>query len=89
MVRRALVRSQVAALGEGRGVHSASRCGAADYLALALALSGSADPRLLITHGLPGSGKTHLTQVLVEAAAAIRVRSDVERKRLFGLGALE
>jgi uncharacterized protein len=43
----------------------------------------------VITHGLPGSGKSFLSQGMVEAAGAIRVRSDVERKRLFGLGALQ
>jgi len=89
MVRRALVRWQVTAIGEGQGVHSAARCGAADYLALAAALSRSADARLAITHGLPGSGKSFVSQGLIEAAGAIRVRSDVERKRLFGLGALQ
>ncbi len=89
MVGRALVRAQVTAIGDRQGVHSAARCGAADYLALAAALSTSADPRLAITHGLPGSGKSFVSQQVIEAAGAIRVRSDVERKRLFGLGALQ
>jgi Uncharacterized protein conserved in bacteria len=40
---------------------------------------------LVITHGLSGSGKTWLTSRLVELAGAIRIRSDVERKRLQGL----
>jgi predicted kinase len=43
----------------------------------------------LITHGLSGSGKTFATQALIEATGAIRLRSDVERKRLFGLAPLE
>jgi uncharacterized protein len=89
MVYRALVRSRVAAIGEGQGVHSAQRCGALEYLELAAAVSRGGDARLAITHGLPGSGKTFVSQGVIEAAAAIRVRSDVERKRLFGLGALE
>ena len=89
MVCRALVRAQVAVIRERQGTHPAARCGAADYLALASALSGSADARLAITHGLPGSGKSFVSQRLLEAAGAIRVRSDVERKRLFGLGALQ
>ena len=42
-----------------------------------------------ITHGLPGSGKTFASQRLLEAAGAIRIRSDVERKRLFGLSPLQ
>ena len=89
LVSRALVRAQVTALNEQLGKHSAARCGAADYLAFAAALSGSGDPQLAITHGLPGSGKSFVSQQLVEAAGAIRERADVERKRLFGLGALE
>ena len=46
-------------------------------------------PRLFITHGLPGSGKTFESQRVLEQEGAIRLRSDVERKRLFGLGMLE
>jgi len=40
---------------------------------------------LIITHGLSGSGKTTVSERLVELAGAVRVRSDVERKRLAGL----
>ena len=89
MVCRALVRARVAALAGRQGVPSTSGCSAAQYLALAMALSHSADARLAITHGLPGSGKSFVAQAVIEAASAICVRSDVERKRLFGLGALE
>ena len=89
MVCRALVRARVTAVGDKQGMHSSARCGAQDYLALASALSRSADARLAITHGLPGSGKSVAAQGVVEAAGAIGVRSDVERKRLFGLGALQ
>jgi len=46
-------------------------------------------PRLLITHGLSGSGKSTLAAQLLRTAGAIRVRSDVERKRLFGLNPLD
>ena len=49
-------------------------------------------PALVLTTGLSGSGKSTLAQVLVEVLAvkgvhAVRVRSDVERKRLQGLTA--
>jgi aminoglycoside phosphotransferase family enzyme/predicted kinase len=44
-----------------------------------------AHPFLAITHGFSGSGKTTLTQPLVERTGAIRVRSDLERKRIHGL----
>lgn len=42
-------------------------------------------PRLLaITHGVSAVGKSHVAMDLVEALGLIRLRSDVERKRLFG-----
>jgi predicted kinase len=44
---------------------------------------------LIITHGLPGAGKTTFSQFVLEQIGAIRIRSDVERKRLYGLGALQ
>lgn len=83
LVYRALVRAQAAHLRGGR-------CdAAATYVRAAREWSNPALPRLVITHGLPGSGKTFQSQRLLEQHGAIRVRSDVERKRLFGLGALE
>ena len=42
-------------------------------------------PVLMLTLGLSGSGKTTGSAPLLEAIGAIRVRSDVERKRLAGL----
>jgi aminoglycoside phosphotransferase family enzyme/predicted kinase len=85
LVLRALVRAQVAVLVEARGDSAAAPCGAADYLRLASTLSRDGAARLAITHGLPGSGKTFVSQRVLESVGAIRVRSDVERKRLFGL----
>ncbi|SDT87113.1 bifunctional aminoglycoside phosphotransferase/ATP-binding protein [Halopseudomonas salegens] len=38
----------------------------------------------LLTHGVSGSGKSTLSLALVEQLGAIRLRSDIERKRLFG-----
>jgi uncharacterized protein len=91
-VHRALVRAKVAALraaqldgdaarGERQALHH--------YLQVALVSSHPRRPVLLLTHGVSGSGKTVATQGLLEAAGAIRFRSDVERKRLFGLQALQ
>ncbi|HEX4885354.1 MAG TPA: ATP-binding protein, partial [Casimicrobiaceae bacterium] len=40
---------------------------------------------IVVTHGVAGSGKTTLTQALLEGLPAIRLRTDVERKRLHGL----
>jgi aminoglycoside phosphotransferase family enzyme/predicted kinase len=42
---------------------------------------------LIITYGFSGSGKTWLTDKLIDLTGAIRLRSDIERKRLAGLGA--
>jgi len=51
-----------------------------------LAESYSAIPSrfLAITHGVSAVGKSHVALRLVEALGAIRLRSDVERKRLHG-----
>lgn len=62
-----------------------------DYIgcALRLAQGSIGGARLLITCGVSGSGKSTVAAKLVAAAGAIRLRSDVERKRLFGLQPLE
>ena len=88
MVCRALVRLQVAAIREGEAGRQPCCVGPAGYLSVAAALSKAADPRLAITHGLPGSGKTFISQGVAEAVGAIRLRSDVERKRCFDLDPL-
>jgi aminoglycoside phosphotransferase family enzyme/predicted kinase len=87
MVVRALVRALVARLRPpaARGRTDSTP----DYLSLARALAGPGDARLLITHGVAGSGKTWVTQQILEQAGAIRIRSDVERKRLFGIAPLQ
>ena len=55
------------------------------YLGLAHQLCQPRRRFLAITHGVSGSGKSTVAGKLVEACGAVRVRSDVERKRLFGL----
>ncbi|MDH3552936.1 MAG: AAA family ATPase [Gammaproteobacteria bacterium] len=42
-------------------------------------------PSLVAMHGFSGSGKTWLSQQLISRLPAIRVRSDIERKRRYGL----
>jgi uncharacterized protein len=59
-----------------------------EYLALAGKLSQPSAPALVIAHGLSGSGKTTATLSLIEQLGAIRLRSDVERKRLHGFAAM-
>jgi hypothetical protein len=55
------------------------------YLNLARQFTKPVPPFLLITCGLSGCGKTYTTDGLMEYLPFIRMRSDVERKRLFGL----
>lgn len=55
------------------------------YLALARGCTGRHRPQLFITHGLSGSGKTWLGHLLREHLPIIQIRSDIERKRLFGI----
>ncbi|MGE5465800.1 MAG: AAA family ATPase [Ignavibacteria bacterium] len=93
-VYRALVRAKVAAIRAGQedaaSAAGRDRAEAAVYLDLAQRLSAPRTPTLTITHGLSGSGKSHAAQALLLAdadARTLRLRSDVERKRLFGLGA--
>jgi hypothetical protein len=59
------------------------------YLDLAARYTRPSHPRLWITYGVSGSGKTWSTQRLVDAMGAIRLRADVERKRLCGVAPLE
>jgi aminoglycoside phosphotransferase family enzyme/predicted kinase len=46
-------------------------------------------PTLILMHGPSGSGKSWMSERLVPEMRAVRIRSDVERKRLAGIGALE
>jgi aminoglycoside phosphotransferase family enzyme/predicted kinase len=88
-VYRALVRALVGCLRAA--VQGPASAVGPDYLAYAerLVQEASGAPRLLITHGVSGSGKSTLALELLAAAGAIRLRSDVERKRLFGMAALD
>jgi uncharacterized protein len=85
LVYRAVVRALVTTL---RGGPAPGAPPADAYLALARRLTQPPAPALLITHGLPASGKSWLTGTLLQQAGAVRLRSDVERKRLAGLTAL-
>lgn len=55
------------------------------YTALAQAYVTPGKPALIIMHGISGAGKTVVSQRLLETFSAIRFRSDVERKRMFGV----
>jgi aminoglycoside phosphotransferase family enzyme/predicted kinase len=87
VVHLALVRAKVRALKRAQDAAEAGRAEIGPYLETARKFVAARKPLLLITHGLSGSGKTHVTQALIGALGAIRVRSDLERKRLHGLDA--
>ncbi len=86
---RAMVRAKVAAIRlqqeEDESARRHSREDLTAYVTLAERYTQSAAPCLIITCGPSGAGKTRHTQPLLERLGLIRLRSDVERKRLFGL----
>lgn len=89
---RALVRAKVTAIRFGQPDlpdPDAVRREFEEYLRLARSYGHGDRPVLILTCGLSGSGKTTVTTPLLEHLGAIRLRSDVERKRLFGLRADE
>jgi aminoglycoside phosphotransferase family enzyme/predicted kinase len=90
---RAMVRAKVSAIraaqpGLSHRAASGARAACRGYLKQAADCFASKRPALIITHGLPGSGKSTFAQMALERLQAIRLRSDVERKRLYGLGPL-
>lgn len=81
---KALVRAKLSLLG---------RCNHAaffKYWNLAWSFAKpSGRARLILTMGMSGSGKSTVAGMLAERLGGIRIRSDVERKRLAGLAALD
>ena len=89
VVYRSLVRAKVAAIrrrergaGESRDADTVTL---EHYVSLAEEWTKRRRPVLVAMHGLSGSGKTRLSGSLMTALPALRLRSDLERKRLFGL----
>jgi hypothetical protein len=84
---RAMVRAKVAGLQQLQSSDEVSDLSQEieNYLQLALTYTRTPPPKLIITFGLSGSGKTYLSHELLERSDIIRIRSDVERKRLFGM----
>ena len=92
LVYRAMVRAKIAGLraqqlpkGAAQRTQAAGEC--REYLRLAEAFAALDRRAFIITRGLSGSGKTVFSSLLTEEIGAIRLRSDVERKRLHGLAA--
>jgi aminoglycoside phosphotransferase family enzyme/predicted kinase len=89
---RALVRAKVDALRlEQKNLTAQERAQSLaefeSYLELASGYVKDAKPKLIIMRGLSASGKSTVSQQLLDAAGMIRIRSDVERKRLFDIAA--
>jgi len=89
LVYRALVRAKISLLKMVQQQHDDAACKHArsDYSAFAnLAEHFTRQNRttLIITHGFSGSGKSTFAGQLAEKTGALQIRSDIERKRLFG-----
>ncbi|WP_416467533.1 AAA family ATPase [Pseudomonas sp. LFS044] len=85
---RALVRAKIALFSMPANADGVQRATSLrtyrNYANLAESYSAIPSRLLAITHGVSAVGKSHVAMRLVEALGAVRVRSDVERKRLFG-----
>jgi len=90
LVYRHMVRAKVDAIrmaqpGTGEAESATLRSRIDTHLSLAIAETERSGAALLITCGVSGSGKSWLAERLATRMPAVWVRSDVERKRLFGM----
>ena len=90
LVYRVMVRAKVDAIRAAQSGISQQECDEANaeidnYLQLALTYTKKTKPFIIVTHGMSASGKSTITQPLLEKLGAIRIRADVERKRLFNI----
>lgn len=93
LVYRALVRAKVHLMrahqpGLAPAVKARLRRAFRGYLRLAQRFAAPGRTGLIITHGLSGCGKTTATESLIAELGAVRVRSDLERKRMHRLAPL-
>ena len=90
LVYRAMVRAKVDAIRTDQAGISKQESEQANeefysYLKLALTYTKEEIPTIIITRGMSASGKSTISQSLLEKLGAIRIRSDIERKRLFNI----
>lgn len=89
MIYRAMVRAKIVCIRMAQERNSDLRTTEfPDYLEMAVALTQQQRVALFLMHGVSGTGKTTVSQLLLEHYGAIRIRSDVERKRV-APGAIE
>jgi aminoglycoside phosphotransferase family enzyme len=88
-VYRCLVRAKVSAIRSRERESDAERgadvARARDYCDMARNQATRGTRGLVIMSGVSGSGKSWLSERIMAELPAIRLRSDIERKRLFGL----
>lgn len=86
---RAMVRAKVNAIRASQSTstkeHQQAITSYHGYLQLACSYIQASIPLLIIMHGVSGSGKSWLSERLLNRYQTIRIRSDVERKRLHKL----
>ncbi len=91
-VYHSMIRAKVAAILAGERDEDRDRCADLEtmhhYCDVARERIERRSPALIVMHGLSGCGKTWVSSQLAADLGAVRVRSDVERKRLCGLGEL-
>jgi aminoglycoside phosphotransferase family enzyme/predicted kinase len=75
---RSMIRAKVAMLGQEPELDTCRH-----YLRLTAHYCRERQPTVFLMHGVSGSGKSHLSERLAENVGVIRVRSDVERKRIY------
>lgn len=89
MVYRVMVRAKVRLIRArqemGGGDAEASMQEFCRYIAYASTLIQPASRGVILTFGPSASGKSRTARSLIERLPAFRIRSDVERKRLFGI----
>ena len=90
-VYRAMVRAKVSSFRLAQELSDAERSEVLEqyqgFVSLAEHYTRLDQPALILMHGYSGSGKTVISGKLAPALGAIRLRSDVERKRLNELSA--
>lgn len=88
-VYRAMVRAKVNAIRASQSTteeeHQKAITNFQGYLQLASCYIQAHQPMMIIMHGVSGSGKSWLSEQIIKRYQTIRIRSDVERKRLFQL----
>lgn len=92
-VYRAMVRAKVTAIRYVQTTEEKAKNEIVEehftYLQLAELFAIKQQPLLILTCGVSGSGKTSSSREIAQAIESLHIRSDIERKRIAGLKALD